>query len=242
MKKTKRTVVILLIVSLLLGICIFVAKWACGEKNKDGYYTTAYAKADGTTLYITGRPGFGKQYMDNISFSLDTWVQDITKVVIVDKIAPEYTEGWFAGMSALVTVEGLENLDISRVQSLRNMFFRCHKLQSLSGISQWDTSSVTSMHSMFAGCASLKTLNLSGWNTGNVTTMHQMFAQSGLTKVNGMENWNVTGLEDAYKLFFECEKLQDVGDLNNWQVTDKLDSEYAFEGCYRLNTIPKWAE
>ena len=71
---------------------------------------------------------------------------------------------WFSGLKMLTTIEGLENLDTSKVSSMSDMFSGCSSLSTLD-LSNFDTSEVGDMSSMFSGCSSLSTLDLSNFDT-----------------------------------------------------------------------------
>lgn len=209
--------------------------------NFDADEGEAYARLEGTTLIVTSRPGFGKEYLQGNTFEEQR--SSITKVVIQDEIAPTHIYSWFSGMTNLRTIEGLEKLDMSRVTYIQNMFLNCESLQNLDGISDWDTSSVEYIQYMFAGCKSLTKLDLSNWDVSNVESMNCMFSNSGLVEVKGMDNWNVAKLESASQLFYGCKNLQRVGDLNQWKVSDHFSAYSAFKGCTSLLTLPPyWAE
>ena len=223
----------------LLAVMIAVCLQGCAEPDND--MGTAYAKLDGTTLVISGKPGFGKVVLKSAYYK--EWRDDITKVIIEDEIAPTYTIKWFAGMSNLTTIEGLEHLDVSHVTSMYSMFKGCKSLQSLDGISAWDTSSVTQMGRMFYGCQSLTSLDLGGWDVSNVRDMSLMFAFSGLTEVKGLENWNVAKVRSADQLFMGCKNLQNVGDLNHWEFPKDYQAYSAFDNCTALlHAPPHWAD
>ena len=58
----------------------------------------------------------------------------VTKVVFdtsFKDFRPTTTLGWFYNLSALTTIEGLENLNTSAVTDMRNMFDGCSSLTSL---------------------------------------------------------------------------------------------------------------
>ena len=223
----------------LLAVIIAVCLQGCVEPEADK--GVAYVKQEGTTLVISSKPGSGKVDIDSTTF--DEWRSDITKVIIEDDIAPIYTSNWFAGMSNLTTIEGLENLDMSHVTDMQGMFDGCRSLQTLDGISAWDTSSVTQMGRVFNGCKSLTVLDLSGWDVSNVRNISFMFANSGLTEVKGMGSWDVAKVRCADGLFRQCTNLQSVGDLNQWEFPEDYQAYFAFYNCTALlHNPPYWAE
>ena len=61
---------------------------------------------------------------------------------------------------SLQSIEGINNLDLSQVQSAKDMFEDCGSLTSIPGFDELDFSKVTNMSRMFFGCAKLKSLVL----------------------------------------------------------------------------------
>ena len=84
-----------------------------------------------------------------------------------------------------VSLEGIEDWDVSNVTNMDNMFreagYNSEKFSPK--ISNWDVSSVTNMYQMFyqAGYNSSSfELNIAGWDVSSVSNMTWMFAGAGL--------------------------------------------------------------
>ena len=60
----------------------------------------------------------------------------------------------------------------------------CEQLKSVGDLSKWNISKVESMSDMFYMCKQLKSVgNLSNWNVSNVNYMNNMFDNSGITNM-----------------------------------------------------------
>ncbi len=82
---------------------------------------------------------------------------------------------WFAFLSNLNEIVGIQYLNTSNVTDMYGMFWECWSLTSLD-LTNFRTESVTDMGSMFAGCRSLTTITVgSGWTTANVSQSSAMF-------------------------------------------------------------------
>ena len=55
----------------------------------------------------------------------------ITKVMILDRIAPVCTEEWFKDMGSLAQIQGIEKLDMQFVENMNDMFEGCGSLREL---------------------------------------------------------------------------------------------------------------
>ena len=80
---------------------------------------------------------------------------------------PENSSSFFYLMDSLVTIEGLEYVDTSRVKNMAFMFSGLANIESLD-LSAFDTSNVENMRRMFYGMEALTTLNISSFDTRSV--------------------------------------------------------------------------
>ena len=188
----------------------------------------------------------------------------VTKVVFdtsFKDFRPTTTLGWFYNLSALTTIEGLENLNTSAVTDMRNMFDGCSSLTSLN-LSNFNTSAVKDMYAMFSGCSGLKELNVSNFNTSKVTNMKNMFSRcsglkelnvsnfntskvtdmsgmfsdcSGLTELN-VSNFNTSAVRPMYAMFSGCSGLKELN-VSNFNTSAVGDMRYMFSDCSGLKTI-----
>ena len=159
----------------------------------------------------------------------------VTKVVFdtsFKDFRPTTTLGWFYNLSALTTIEGLENLNTSAVTDMRNMFDGCSSLTSLN-LSNFNTSKVTDMSNMFIRCSGLKFLNVSNFNTSAVKDMYAMFSGcSGLTSLN-VSNFNTSAVEYMGSMFSGCSGLTSLT-LSNFNTSAVRDMAKMFSGCSSL--------
>ena len=190
--------------------------------------------------------------------------KSVTKVVFdasFKDFRPTTTEGWFFNLSALTTIEGIENLNTSAVTDMREMFSHCSGLKELNvsnfntarvtnmdvmfkncsgltalNVSNFNTSAVTYMGSMFYGCSGLKELNVSNFNTSAVTDMGSMFSGcSGLKELN-VSNFNTSKVTTMYEMFYGCSSLTYLN-LSNFNTSKVTDMRYMFSGCSRLTSL-----
>ena len=132
-----------------------------------------------------------------------------------------------------VKIEGLENLDTSKVTSMGSMFYMCSKLTSLD-VSKLETSRVTNMGAMFWGCGGLTSLDVSKFDTSKVISMNGMFHDcSGLTSldVSGFDTSNVT---DMAGMFINCSKLTAL-DVSNFDTSEVTNMYVMFKRMWKDN-------
>ena len=190
--------------------------------------------------------------------------EKVTKVVFDSSFKdfrPKTTSCWFVKLSALSTIEGIENLNTSevtdmsymfcdcrglmeldlsnfntaKVKNMESMFLDCYDLKELN-VSSFNTAKVTNMHQMFNGCSGLKELNLSSFNTSAVTDMNQMFLDcSGLKELN-VSSFNTSKVTNMGRMFAYCDSLSELN-LSNFNSSAVTAKSRMFEHCISLKTI-----
>ena len=158
--------------------------------------------------------------------------KDIQKVNITGNITFDKDEislsCLFLGCRKMTEMQGLENIDTSRVTNMSYMFERCSGLTELD-LSGFDTSQVTSMEGMFAYCTDLKTLDLSGFDTSQVKSMYAMFAHCTTLKILDLSSFDIN---QAY--------IQDLFLANN--LTDITIPEILDENVQFLQVLAEGTE
>jgi len=255
---------------LLLKLFALVAAIMCalGIHAQEAY---ACYTSSNTTLtfyydnYRSSRPG--TTYDLNTGSNDPGWYTDgtysnVTKVVFNSSFAsarPTTTYYWFADMTNLQSVLGIQYLNTSEVTNMFYMFAYCglssinlsylntSKVTSMEAmflnssftslnVSSFNTSNVVDMNEMFAYCYNLTSLDLSTFNTSNVTNMEGMFNECiNLESIN-MSNWNTSNVTNMNNMFHECNALTSV-DLSSFN-TAKVTTMYSmFDYCTSLTSL-----
>ena len=119
-------------------------------------------------------------------------------------------------------VVDISGWDTSNVITMENMFSFCDKLKNIIGIENFDVSKLESANSMFYCCKNLVELDLTNWNPISLEYASYMFyGCSNLKIIKNIENWQLPNIKDVYHMFSYCTKL-DV-DLSNWDLTNIKD-------------------
>ncbi len=120
--------------------------------------------------------------------------------------------------------------DVSNVESMQYMFYRCEKLESVGDISKWNVSKVTDMNSMFHGCKYFNQ-DISGWNVSNVENMRNMFCDCKSFNQD-ISKWDVSSVTDTRNMFCDCKSFNQ--DLSNWDISNLNHLSYIlsmFDNC-----------
>ena len=134
---------------------------------------------------------------------------------------PQSTKFWFRNQKKLKKIEGLTNLNTSKVTTMYEMFYGCQNLTSLD-LSNFKTENVQYMGAMFSRCYDLTSLNLSNFNTENVKDMSIMFEGcSRLTSLD-LSNFKTKNVQDMREMFYGCNSLQTIYCNNTWTSAESM--------------------
>ena len=170
---------------ILLMLLFLPARMVAQTKASSSKYIATY---NSTTKTLTFKKFVGETLPSN-----SKWVEDgksvsnmfplndrnIKHIVInesFETFTPTKLNGFFAYLTGLETITGLEYLNTANVTDMSLMFFNCQKLTSLD-LSNFNTEKVTNMKAMFKVCPNLKTIYASDkFITAAVTESDNMFA------------------------------------------------------------------
>ncbi len=119
--------------------------------------------------------------------------------------------GYTGDRSRPFKIVGLNNWNVSKVESMKNMFQyagRSAESWDIGDLSGWNTSSVKSMNKLFyftAYNAKRVELNLANWNVSNVIDMGQMFTAFGqfaeYWSIGNLSNWDTRNVSTMDSMF-----------------------------------------
>ena len=148
---------------------------------------------------------------------------------------PQSTKFWFSNLKKLKKIEGLTNLNTSKVTTMMGMFDDCKSLTSLD-LSNFRTENVQDMIYMFYGCQNLTSLDLSNFNTEIVYDMSYMFyGCQNLTSLN-LSNFNTENVQDMRRMFSGCQNLTSLN-LSNFNTENVQNMKGMFSGCQNLTSL-----
>lgn len=207
------------------------------------YY--AYLYENGELVFRSSKledsdPSYTEYIVDSsvaYDYSKVPWYSDrtkVTKVIFADKIIPVYMNYWFRAMTALESIEGIENLDMSSLIGMEGIFSYSFAKTDID-LSGWDLPSLTNMEKIFQW-SKLVSIDLSGWNVTSLVDMTEAFANcTSLTSLN-LSGWYAPVLTTLESAFSGCEKLQTL-DMNDWNVPALTSLSGIFTGYTALTTL-----
>ncbi len=185
----------LMLLMLLLLPAGMVAQTAASSSKYIATYdsdteTLTFEKYEGESLPSESESEWvedGKSVLDMFGSS---YLRDIKHIVINESFktfTPTTLSCFFAALSELETITGLEYLNTANVTDMSFLFDHCQKLTSLD-LSNFNTAKVTNMNKMFSNCSNLKTIYASDkFTTAAVTESKNMFSYCG--SLSGDIDW-----------------------------------------------------
>ena len=185
---------------------------------------------------------------DIISVSFDASFKNyqLTEYKSVSSFCPEceptYYCGcgeWFYECVNLESINGLENLDVSKVRYFNKMFYGCSKLKKID--LNINTSSAISMASMFLNCTELENITFGDeFTTTNVKSISFIFAGCKKLTTIDLKKFTTLNLTEQFgmsDMFYDCQSLIKL-DLSSFILGDDIkDMSRMFGQCYSLTEI-----
>ena len=231
---------LMLLMLLLLPANIVAQKVASSSKYIATYesstQTLTFKEYAGETLPEKSAWVEDKMTVANINQNL--WNGTIVHIVF-DKSFSTYTptslSEFFANLTNLKTITGLEYLNTEKVTDMRSMFYNCSALTSLD-VTKFNTAKVTDMSGMFNACSKLTSLDVTKFNTGNVTDMSYMFYNcSALTSLD-VTNFNTENVTNMLSMFSNCKTLTSL-DVSKFNTANVTNMKGMFYNCSALTSL-----
>ena len=121
--------------------------------------------------------------------------------------------------------------------SLSRFFAYLTKLETITGLEYLNTANVTDMSLLFDNCQKLTSLDLTNFNTEKVTNMYRMFnACSNLKTIYASDKFTTAAVTESQNMFSGCNSLSGDIDQNSVKVNDKtyakIDGGYFRDKAY----------
>ena len=144
------------------------------------------------------------------------------------------TTGWFAYMTNLKTIDGLQNIDFSKIRFAASMFGQCESLESID-LSSYEMPALEHAESMFMNCFKLKSVKLFK------TSSNLRFVQNMFNHCNSLTSIDLTplvtsGVESMSSMFEWCINLTSL-DLSKFDTSSMTSMMGAFSYCYSLEHL-----
>lgn len=163
---------------------------------------------------------------------------DIVRVVFDVSFAsarPTSCNSWFMECEKLEAIDGIENLNTSKVTDMWNMFYNCKSLTSLD-LKTFDTHNVLGMSYMFFGCNNLTYLNVSSFDTSNVGNMMWMFAGCWKLTNLSVSNFDMHSVRTMLGMFSSCKGLTHI-DVSHFNTENVENMQAVFQRCEKLTSL-----
>ena len=257
MTKTKNK---LRIIGLLLATVLLMASlgfFSLTASATDGQSVTDNAPTEPTDVYWRvhsgklllsaeqGSSGYYKWSKESIaavnnasSVPWNSSRDEITSVIIYDRIAPPSLAFWFQDTnltSFSATAEGAVYLDMSFATDVQRMFAGCSQLTELD-LTGTSAPLVKNIESAFDGCSSLKALDISFLDGAPINNMMNAFYGCSALKALDISCLDGAPISEMTNAFYGCSRLEAL-DVSGLDVSRVTDFAGVFFGCSSLKSL-----
>ena len=181
-----------------------------GSLENNTFGLTKWTWEDETqTLTFSGGRFLNNDIFQTIEKSPQLNNKKIKKIIFTDKItlAP-ISSKLFNSLTELTEIQGLTNLDTSKVTMMSYMFYNTPKLTTVD-LSSFDTSNVFTMGNLFSS-SGVQKLDLRSFDTSNVTDMGAMFSAAVALESVDLTSFNTTNVKYMNNMFQATKKLTQI--------------------------------
>ncbi len=224
---------------MLLMLLLLPAGMVAQTEASSSKYIATY---ESSTQTLTFKENVGETLPGNSAWVKDKQtVADIKRKlgnvtivhIVFDKsfstYAPTSLYKFFANLTKLKTITGLEYLNTEKVTNMSYMFFKCSSLTSLD-VTHFNTAKVTNMSYMFSSCVALTSLDVTKFNTANVTNMSGMFYSCKTLTSLDVSKFNTVNVTNMLQMFSGCSKLTSL-DVSKFNTVNVTNMSYMFSMC-----------
>ena len=214
-------------------------QYTVNETESNGIYTVElYSYNDCTSISFADKKELLEVYYVNTSKLTSAYnlFYNCANLTYVDLRNSDFSnietiERMFTSCVNLLAIDGLNDLDVSKVHNMGGLFSDCRKLLEIN-VSDWDVSKVTNFGAIFRRCSKLTNIDVSKWDTSSGIIMSGIFTDcSNLIEIN-IANWDMSHANSVSQMFYGCSalmKLKMTVNLNQEAVTT-----YWFNKCNSL--------
>ena len=243
---------LMLLMLLLLPAGMVAQKAASSSKYIATYdsdtETLTFEKYEGESLPSDSESEWVEDGKSVLEMFGSSYLRDIKHIVINESFktfTPTTLSSFFAALSELETITGLEYLNTANVTDMSLLFNNCQKLTSLD-VTHFNTAKVTNMYRMFNACG-LTSLDLSNFNTAKVENMELMFSGcSNLKTIYASDKFKTAAVTKSKNMFLGCNSLSGDIDWKSVKVSDKtyakIDGGYFRDKAYANRPWVKYAD
>lgn len=142
----------------------------------------------------------------------------------------------FADLDQITAITGGVNLDFSAATDVTGIFKNTTALGTITGSENWNLSKVGSTSAMFAN-SGITILDVTNWGLGSDRSSASMFnGASKLTKIVGIGNWSMVSTTNMVYMFIGAVSLQSL-DFSNWNTSNVTNMGSMFSGMTALRQI-----
>lgn len=170
---------------------------------------------------------WGTDSISNISNNLE----DASEMGFADFSQMTSFKEMFKGKNKLTNIQNFDQIDVSHIRSVQDMFFGCSSLVDITPLKTWKLQNCQNFKGFLGATGIVNTDGLQGFTFESAYSLYGMFYScESLTNLKGISNWDVSRIEDMSEVFSRCSHLTDLRPLKNWDVSNVRNMTSMFAG------------
>ena len=149
--------------------------------------------------------------------------------------ANKNSQGLFAEMYTLESINNLAGIDFSETTNMAMLFYDCWELNELD-LSSFETSNVKDMSLMFQTDKQIEKIDLSNFDTSNVLDMYMMFCSMDKLKKLDISNFDTSSVKNMYMMFGFMTSLTEL-ELGEFKTDDVVIMTAMFYNLPLLKSV-----
>ena len=126
----------------------------------------------------------------------------------------------------------VSNWRTTNLRKIHQLFMFCDKLKTIDGISDLDVSKITRLDGIFRYCSSLESLDLSTWDVSNLIHMKNIFEECRRLEYIDLSGWDVSNvIDDNIYIFCNCYSLTNIIFGPGWGKSNADNIKFILYDC-----------
>lgn len=175
---------------------------------------------------------WGTQSISNISNNLE----DASELGFADFSGMTSFKEMFKGKTKLTNIQNFDQIDVSHIRNVQDMFFGCVALVDITPLKTWKLQNCQNFKGFLGGTGIVNTDGLQNIKFTSAYSTAQFFINDiYLTDLSGISGWDMSPIEDTSEMFRYDLALTDLTPLKDWDMSNVLNMSYMLGGISYYN-------
>ena len=179
---------------------------------------------------------WGTDSISNISNNLE----DASEMGFADFSGMTSFKEMFKGKTKLTNIQNFDQIDVSHIRNVQDMFFGCVALVDITPLKTWKLQNCQNFKGFLGGTGIVNTDGLQNIKFTSAYSTEEFFVSCrSLTDLNAISGWDMTPIEDTVNMFYGCIELTDLRPIGGWNMSHVVNTSGMFKAFGDANHCSK---